>query len=130
MLIGGVASPQNARSCSRTARLCIGEKQAPTRRACPSPYPARVPVRPRSQGALPASRSMGHSQPPADQTPRPRRPRRAIRGRGAKPDDHQHIGQTGWRDLQSAARYALAHGAQRLVWNVDTAPTRSESARS
>jgi hypothetical protein len=31
------------------------------------------------------------------------------------PDGHHHMGQTEWRDLEAAARYALRHGARRLV---------------
>jgi pimeloyl-ACP methyl ester carboxylesterase len=31
------------------------------------------------------------------------------------PDDHHHQGETEWRDLAAAARYALAHGARRLI---------------
>lgn len=36
-------------------------------------------------------------------------------GAPSSPDDHHHMGQTEWRDLEAAARYALRHGARRLV---------------
>jgi pimeloyl-ACP methyl ester carboxylesterase len=36
-------------------------------------------------------------------------------GAPSSPDDLHHMGLTEWRDLEAAARYALAHGARRLI---------------